>query len=177
MGGKGSGRFSVNLTPEERHQHRLESVRRSHKKHYKKKVYSEKQCLCCKAIFKPKRKNSKFCSERCINKFYRDNHKIEARDWRRINVLGTTKIGNGYVRVKKREYKGICELCKRSADNTRTKKLDWHHWNDEHPEWGLWLDRSCHYAVEFLDEKSGIEIPKYRELKRRVENGETNLLL
>ena len=67
-------------------------------------------CKECKREFSPKRKNSHFCSDKCRDKFYREQHKEESKKWHRENCLGTT---TGYIHVHKREYKGICELCDR----------------------------------------------------------------
>ena len=52
------------------------------------------------------------------------------------------------IKVKKRAFRGFCELCKREIK----KRLHWHHWDDEHPELGLWLCSRCHWfagSVEY----------------------------
>ena len=84
------------------------------------------------------------------------------RDYGRKHILVTTN--RVFFRITKRPFPvgGACELCGR----TNGKKLDYHHWNDEKPEKGLWLCYSCHRLGELVDK--GME-RKYLELKAKVE--------
>ena len=81
------------------------------------------------------------------------------RIWDRENRLGT-HIGGKYhkIRVKKRPYPEACEM-----DGRTNTQLEWHHWDDEHLEWGLWLCNRCHKFVEGIDR--GLTLEKYKELK------------
>lgn len=79
--------------------------------------------------------------------------------YRRENKLCT----NGtQMLVRKRPYLGVCELC-----GNVMKRLHWHHWDNEHPEFGLWLCFLCHDTVE-ANEQFGIEVPFYEQLKKIV---------
>lgn len=65
-------------------------------------------------------------------------------------------------RVKKRPKPRACELCRRWG-----LKLNWHHWDDEHLEWGLWLCQPCHNGV-YLVEKDLVDT--YLQLKSQIES-------
>jgi len=67
-------------------------------------------------------------------------------------------VNGKIVRVSKRPFPRRCELC-----NREKKRFAWHHWDDRHPEFGLWLCNRCHLAAEAEEENL---IDKYRELKR-----------
>ena len=91
-------------------------------------------------------------------KEYRRVHKEEHKMYVRNHYVHT----NGKaIRIKKRPWTGICELC-----NLKAPKLSWHHWDDEHPEFGIWLCRCCHIAVEFYEMG---RIRKYIEFKEKIE--------
>jgi hypothetical protein len=134
----------------------------------------KKKCLECNIEFVPIRKNARFCSKKCADKYYIKTHRDEIRKWFREHCLGTRDITGKNKKltlfIKKREYLGICELCNRKVGED-IKYLDWHHWDDEYPEIGLWLCKRCHHAIEWLDEQNNIEVPKYRDLKGVVVGG------
>ena len=55
--------------------------------------------------------------------------------------------------------KGECSLCDGQY------KLYYHHWTDEHPEWGMWICYTCHILAEKVER--GLD-ESYKELKRQV---------
>ena len=80
------------------------------------------------------------------------------RSYQRNNMLHS----NGkWMVVRKRLWTGICELCDKNCEELK-RKLFWHHWNDEHPEWGIWVCYRCHAVAERIDK--GLHT-KYLELK------------
>ena len=54
-----------------------------------------------------------------------------------------------------------CEVCHRVSG-----KLDWHHWEDEHPEKGMWLCFPCHKTAENIDAGLG---DIYMKLKQVID--------
>jgi len=69
--------------------------------------------------------------------------KDRIRNYARQHLL----IINGKrVVINKRPRPNACEICVREI-----KRLDYHHWNDTNPEWGLWLCPSCHNMAEGID--------------------------
>jgi len=82
------------------------------------------------------------------------------RENQRNSRLGMRdEVGNLHlVRVTKRPYTGVCELCGKSP-----LRLDWHHWDNSHPEHGMWLCYGqCHIFAEKVE--LGL-VEKYKELK------------
>jgi hypothetical protein len=70
--------------------------------------------------------------------------------------------------VGKRPYTKSCEICGKSPKLS----LHWHHWDDDHPEIGLWLCPKCHMRVNMY-EINQIEpdfVRTYLRLKREVSN-------
>ena len=55
----------------------------------------------------------------------------------------------------------ICELCGKES-----LKLEYHHWDDDNPELGIWVCYRCHRTVEGADK--GL-VQKYFELKQLIE--------
>lgn len=53
------------------------------------------------------------------------------------------------VKVKKRSRPDNCELCNRKFQEN--EKACWHHWDDVHPEFGLYVCYHCHLFVEAID--------------------------
>jgi hypothetical protein len=82
------------------------------------------------------------------------------RDYLRNNRL---QLNGKFLIVRKRPFQGFCELCGKPVESNPR----WHHWDDEHPEKGLWLDIFCHGAAE-AHEQNGVEVPLYQELKERI---------
>ena len=50
------------------------------------------------------------------------------------------KVNGIRIRVKKREFKGYCELCNYKIEHNP----HWNHWNDNKPELGIWVCWHCH---------------------------------
>ena len=61
------------------------------------------------------------------------------------------KFGNSVV--AKRPKPNSCEVCGRLHDVVENPNsiLQWHHWNDEHPELGMWLCFWCHMLAEAIE--------------------------
>jgi len=86
------------------------------------------------------------------------------KEKRKIYKRMTRLIVNGKsIQVKKRDFQGYCELCGKQIE----KRPKWHHWDDEHPELGLWLCSNCHWYVAEAVEYDPIDIlrNKYRQIK------------
>ncbi len=96
-------------------------------------------------------------------------HTIHARNWKRKNILGTTDENGNVLKIRciKREYTNKCELCGKVYE-----PIPYHHWDDENPQWGLWLCYACHRFVEAFEKGyNDNDLNKYIELKRMVESG------
>lgn len=125
-----------------------------------------------------KKKNSKFCrnchnewvrnwrhknptKRRAIEIRYENKHKVQVlarrRKWNQENLL---KMNGKNVRVKKRPRPEKCELCPQDG----SKRLIWHHWDDNHPEFGMWICLPCHIFAERQEKKFG---DKYERLKKK----------
>lgn len=112
------------------------------------------------------KKNYNYICKKCMA--------IQSREHRRRYYIKTTRTSDGivqYIRIKKRPYPTDekCELCNRPVDGNKLKWLVWHHWNDEHPEWGIWICITCHIFVEKV-ERDFTE--KYKYLKEQIEDGD-----
>ena len=83
--------------------------------------------------------------------------------WGRSYHRNHLKINGEYVYVKKRPRPNTCEICRKPA-----RKLDYHHWDDSHLEWGIWVCVQCHMRCAFI-ENGGYN--RYMELKKQVEDG------
>ena len=74
------------------------------------------------------------------------------RDWYlmnkdKIEVKRRQSLLDGrWKGLNKRQYTGICELCGCEKD-----RLEYHHWDDQYPDMGLWLCFRCHRHAEALD--------------------------
>ena len=94
---------------------------------------------------------------RYLNPGRRERARAHRREnWARVTIDGESK----WVHIKKRPYPEYCELCE-----MKKKRYDWHHWNNEHIEWGLWLCKTCHKFAEVLEQ--GL-LEKYLSLKEDV---------
>lgn len=94
-------------------------------------------------------------THRKLNKEYNYNYYLINREKRlnysRNHYLCSTKLDNDkkYIFCNKRPYplNNACELCGRI-----NKKLNYHHWNNEHLEFGLWVCvKPCHWLIESID--------------------------
>lgn len=77
------------------------------------------------------------------------------REYMRTNYIS-------HIRVpKKRQRPESCEVCGRQP-----KRLAYHHWDDEHPEVGIWVCIFCHIIAETID-SAVLEnrVTKYNALK------------
>jgi len=69
------------------------------------------------------------------------------------------------TKVEKRPRPSNCEICG-SLAIFHERSLYWHHWDNNHLEWGLWLCNWCHMGAEFIEKERD---KRYRELKETVE--------
>lgn len=81
---------------------------------------------------------------------YRRNHLVILKNGRQI-----------YIKNKRIRNNNCCELCGQIP-----KRLFYHHWDDEHPEWGMWLCTYCHHFAERVDHNN---LGKYLQLKAEIE--------
>lgn len=105
-------------------------------------------------------------SRRTVSRLLDPEGTKRRKEWRRINVIHTTLNGkNGWHRVKKRPLPDSCELCNKIS----SPKLQWHHWDDNHPELGIWVCSSCHYFTEGLEAGlTMVHVEKYLKLKSDI---------
>jgi hypothetical protein len=86
-----------------------------------------------------------------------------SKQWHRKNVL-CTKNGQILYHVNKRDYPEKCELCGVSG-----QRLEYHHWNDNNLNMGIWICRFCHIMAERVEKQLHL---KYFELKNQIQNYE-----
>jgi hypothetical protein len=109
------------------------------------------------------------------NKEYCKTHRIEIRNYRRNHYLHSERIhgkDNQFIIIyNKRLYPldNKCELCGKIP-----KKLVYHHWNNEHLEFGMWVCHdNCHWIGEALDTPNFENLKnKYLNLKEIIEHTE-----
>jgi len=90
-----------------------------------------------------------------------ERHKKTLETRRNYSRKHSLIIKGKYTRVNKRPRPdNICELC--GLGNTW---LHYHHWDDAHPELGLWVCAHCHKIAE--GQEKGI-VSKYLELKKHL---------
>jgi hypothetical protein len=100
----------------------------------------------------------------------------------KLKIKRETKLGisvNGHhhlFTVQKRERPDHCELCNESCEI-----LDWHHWDPNNLNKGIWVCKKCHPLAEYLDgyeDKEYLERfkDKYLSFKSNIESNppETN---
>ena len=88
---------------------------------------------------------------------------------RRRTFIVHTVIGGKRRRLEvvgRRPRPSECELCGRK---TKRRGLDWHHWDDEHLEQGLWLCMACH---RFAGSIENGRHERYLGLKSKAIRGE-----
>lgn len=79
------------------------------------------------------------------------------------------KMNGKFIKVKKRELLGFCELCKKNIKET---DHFWHHWNDKYPEIGLWLCTKCHRLAESIEYDKNSELRQlYLRAKEELSYG------
>lgn len=95
--------------------------------------------------------------------FYRLINKEQRLEWHRNHILDSSKLNNGkkWIKCNKRNYPldNACQLCGKT--NT---KLFYHHWDNEHLEFGIWICNKCHWITE------GLDLPNYEQLKNKYLN-------
>ena len=89
---------------------------------------------------------------------YRKKRLQQLRQWVANNreyfnsYMQKYKVSNWLVingklqKVIKRQRPITCEVC-----NRLIKRLVWHHWDDKHPEYGVWVCMFCHIIAETVD--------------------------
>lgn len=99
---------------------------------------------------------------RCWYARHRDEYRARARQ-RSKEKLVRLKSGRRILINNKPPYPldGGCALCERNI------RLIFHHWDDRHPEHGIWVCPSCHEIAEGTDKGLGY---KYWELKDVIEH-------
>lgn len=97
----------------------------------------------------------------------KDKERDRMREYVRKNIINTTDERGNPIRIKtsKRPHTLTCEMCHNS-----TKQSQYHHWDDEHPEWGIWVCCICHMFCEGIE--NGLTFEQYSTLKKKVESGE-----
>lgn len=102
----------------------------------------------------------------CYKEYYERNReriRLYHKKYHREKRLTTKMEGKVVtISVRKRPYPAgdTCELCGRES-----RRLCYHHWDDTHPEWGMWLCNLCHIKAEFIE--AGKDVA-YRELKEVI---------
>jgi len=101
-------------------------------------------------------------------------HRIRKRDTILQSTLHSSRTNGRDKRwnhVGKRPYPETCEICGKPPKNSKIS-LHWHHWNDEHPEIGLWLCQKCHIKVNAYEtnQKNPDFINTYLTLKNKMES-------
>lgn len=148
--------------------HRLE-LRRKCKEYYQ--THKEQ----CRESMRKYRQTHKEEYKEYFSK-YHQRHKKQRRE-------STLTLKNGkIIRGLHKRYPedGRCmlgELCLCKKLKYKYNRIVWHHWDDNHPEWGLWICWSCHWIMEQV-EKMGDEkfiqhtrkiTVKYYDLKARIQ--------
>lgn len=90
---------------------------------------------------------------------WQEEHPQGARDYRRQHSA-FTKDRKMVYGITRRPRPETCELCRRNS-----RRLHYHHWNDEEIEVGLWLCTACHRLAEVVDKGAIEDVDKYLELK------------
>lgn len=99
-------------------------------------------------------------SRQRIHQIHKDI-KTSSKLYKRSNILYIN--GKSIVVKKRTRPDDICEIC-----GKHVTKLDYHHWNDDMPEYGLWICAKCHKQCERIEKGIG---KKYVQLKIEVEAG------
>ena len=128
-----------------------------------------KKCLECSTeftIISKSHNNQRYCSDLCERKARgkRRSHSQYQRDWQRNNRLTLNGRGGKRIPCKKRIFQGVCELCGKPI--IPPSHPMWHHWDDEHPEIGIWVDWNCHRLCEAVEHDPMSELMnKYKRFK------------
>ena len=97
------------------------------------------------------------------NKFLHGREPKEVRNERtKLYAREHIMFVNGKrVHVDKRHRPEACEVC-----GYPKPRLNYHHWDDDHPEKGLWLCGICHYMAGMIERDLH---NKYLRLKQDVD--------
>ena len=101
-----------------------------------------------------------------------DEEYEKQREHYRKHCLSTKRDGKiiKWKNLNKRDYFGKCEMC----GSEKEFKFDYHHWNDNKPDLGMWLCFKCHAFAEMLDkitsDKAHSYINSYYKLKEKILN-------
>jgi predicted transcriptional regulator len=93
-------------------------------------------------------------SHSIVSRYLDPRQKVKMREEHRQNHI-STRINGERVRLiaKKRPMPDNCELCHKKETLEHEKaRLVWHHWNDEHPELGMWICLQCHSFAGRVDD-------------------------
>lgn len=108
----------------------------------------------CKEYHKKYYQEHKECLNERRRKYYQEHREqMDEHDkiYKRKHVLGTMINGKKvtFWGLNKRPYpeKDRCEIC--GEENMR---LNYHHWDDNNPNQGIWSCNKCHALVELDDE-------------------------
>ncbi|MEM3056498.1 MAG: hypothetical protein QW639_04630 [Candidatus Bathyarchaeia archaeon] len=101
------------------------------------------------------------CEKRRIKHLYY----LKYRDKRRLTEI-VTKVNGSSTKIQtiKRPYPGKCELCGKEE-----RALSYHHWDDTHPYWGIWVCWLCHCLIDGFDHRGIKILEKYTHLKSEIE--------
>lgn len=93
-------------------------------------------------------------------------HKESNRELYRSNYVGSIREGKHKcfraLNKRPRPEDGACELCRKP-----TRKLNYHHWDDEDFSKGMYLCNICHMFAEAVDK--GVSEGEYFSLKDRID--------
>ena len=103
------------------------------------------------------------------SKNYHRTHRETVRaNQRRTSLCTRDSDGNQIViqGLNKRAYTGFCELCK-----AKGLKLNYHHWDNENYNKGVWLCYRCHILSEMVESSLNIQelVDKYISLKNKLD--------
>ena len=91
-----------------------------------------------------------------IEKLHRERDLDEEKRVRRLTQLNSS--GKVFRHILKRPRPDNCEICHKQRN-----RLEWHHWDDNKVELGMWLCIRCHSGAEFLEQGRVNEYLKLKE--------------
>jgi len=120
-----------------------------------------------KRVLNPKSYRRKLLRQRESPKSRENRNEVRSR--RRVFTVRVTINGKrkGFQVDGRRPKPGRCEFCHEEVEG---RELGWHHWDDNHLEYGLWLCFKCHYFAEMVEK--GLTIIRYEGLKNKAVRGE-----
>lgn len=108
-------------------------------------------------------KNRAKMIERSTRYWIENKDKVNERN--RKHARKTTLNTNGKIHrgLQKRDYTDVCEVCGSNA-----KLLQYHHWDDNNLNIGIWVCVQCHKLVEFVENDTILLVDKYLKLKTEL---------